>query len=48
VAAHLASVGTETLAEIADGEPPPDATRATVELEDGPVAIALRRRPAGQ
>ena len=31
----------------ATGEPPPDARRATVELDGGPVGIALRRRPGG-
>jgi isoleucyl-tRNA synthetase len=44
VAPHLASVAAETLAELAHGEPPAGAARATVELDGGPVAIALRRR----
>ena len=45
VAAHLAGVLRETLATLADGPAPADATaRATVELESGSVAIALRRR----
>ena len=48
VAVHLASIGTETLAEIAAGEPPPDATRATIQLDDGPVTIAIRRRAGGR
>jgi isoleucyl-tRNA synthetase len=44
--AHVASVAAETLAELADGEPPADIpNRATVELEGGPVQIALRRQP---
>ena len=30
------------------GEPPPDARRASVELDGGPVGIALRRRPGGR
>jgi len=44
VAAHLPSVAADTLAELADGEPPADAARATVALEGGPVGIAIRRR----
>ena len=49
VAAHLDSVAVETLARIVDGDPPADVSnRATVALEAGPVAIALRhRRVAG-
>ena len=43
VAAHLPSVATDTLATLADGDPPADASRATVELDGGPVEIALRR-----
>jgi isoleucyl-tRNA synthetase len=43
VAAQLASVAADTLADLADGEPPADAARATVELDGGPVDIALRR-----
>ena len=46
VAAHLDAVATETLARIMDGEPPADVKhRATVELDGGPVRIALRREP---
>jgi isoleucyl-tRNA synthetase len=46
VGRHLSSVAAETLAELADGEPPADAAhRATVELDGGPVGIALRRQP---
>jgi len=44
VAAHVAAVATDTLAEWTDGDIPADASRATVELDGGPVAIALRRR----
>ena len=45
VAAHLDGVLRETLATLVDGPAPADATaRATVELESGSVAIALRRR----
>jgi isoleucyl-tRNA synthetase len=45
VAAHLDGVLRETLATLADGPVPADATaRATVELESGSVTIALRRR----
>jgi isoleucyl-tRNA synthetase len=44
VAAHLPSVAAETLAEIVDGDAPPDAARATIELGSGSVLIALRRR----
>jgi isoleucyl-tRNA synthetase len=44
VAAHLPAVAAETLAELLEGEPPGDAVRATVELDGGPVTIALRRR----
>jgi isoleucyl-tRNA synthetase len=43
VAAHLPSVATDTLATLADGDAPADASRATVELDGGPVEIALRR-----
>ena len=42
VSAHLPAVAADTLAELRDGEPPPDAPRATVGLEAGPVTIALR------
>jgi isoleucyl-tRNA synthetase len=44
VGTHLPSVTTDTLAELADGDPPAGAPTATVELGGGPVAIALRRR----
>jgi isoleucyl-tRNA synthetase len=43
VAAHLANLATETLAELVAGEPPDSATRSTVELGGGTVTIALRR-----
>ena len=43
VAARLPYVAAETLAEIADGEPPPGVLEATIELEGGPVVISLRR-----
>jgi isoleucyl-tRNA synthetase len=46
VAPHLPAVAADTLAEIADGDAPSDATSATVELDGGPVRIALRRRVA--
>jgi isoleucyl-tRNA synthetase len=45
VRVHLDSVVAETLATLASGDPPEDATRGSVNLESGPVAIALRRRP---
>ncbi len=44
VAPHLATVALETLAEVVGGDPPDGANRATVELDAGPVDIALRRR----
>jgi hypothetical protein len=47
VIALLPAVAADTLAELGDGEIPPDASRATVELDGGSVAIALRRRPTG-
>ena len=47
VAGHLATVAADTLAELAEGGLPSDATTATVELDGGPVQIALRRRPPG-
>ena len=48
VAGHLAGVAAETLAELVPGEPPDDATQAAaVDLDAGPVRIALRRRPVG-
>ena len=45
VAKHLPTVATETLAARVDrdGAPPADAIRATLELDGGPVLIALRR-----
>jgi isoleucyl-tRNA synthetase len=47
VAAHLPAIAAETLAELAEGEAPSDAVRGRVELDDGPVEIALRRRSTG-
>jgi isoleucyl-tRNA synthetase len=44
VARHLPSVAAETIAVVVDGEGPADAARASVELDGGPVTIALRRR----
>ena len=46
VAAHLPAVAADTLAVLADGDPPADATSADVELDGGRVTIALRRRAA--
>jgi isoleucyl-tRNA synthetase len=43
VAAHLASVAADTLAELASTDIPPDAARASVTLDGGTVTIALRR-----
>ncbi len=43
VAGHLPAVATDTLATLASGAGPDDAQRASVTLESGPVAIALRR-----
>jgi hypothetical protein len=43
VAAHLSSVASDTLATLTGGDAPADASRATVELDGGPVEIALRR-----
>ena len=48
VGAHLAAVAEETLADPGSGAPPDDVQRANVELEAGPVAIALRRRADGE
>jgi isoleucyl-tRNA synthetase len=45
VAVHLASVAAETLAELAAGGPPSDATSGQIALESGSVDIVLRRRP---
>ncbi len=44
VAAHLPAVAADTLAVIADSESPGGISQATVELDGGPVVIALRRR----
>ncbi len=44
VAEHLPTVASDTLADIVAGDPPSDARAAEVELDSGPVAIALRRR----
>jgi isoleucyl-tRNA synthetase len=46
--AHLGAVAEETLAELRTGEPPAGVQQATVELEGGPVTIALRRRADGE
>jgi len=46
VAAHLPAVAADTLAELARGDAPPDVSTATVELDGGPVEVALRRRTA--
>ena len=43
VGAHLPSVANDTLAELRDTEIPADAQRASVDLDGGPVTIALRR-----
>ncbi|HET8787036.1 MAG TPA: class I tRNA ligase family protein, partial [Candidatus Limnocylindrales bacterium] len=43
VAAFLPAVVDDTLAELRDGDPPPDARRAVVHLDAGDVTIALRR-----
>jgi Isoleucyl-tRNA synthetase len=46
VAGHLQAVAAETLGRLVAGDPPADApNHATVEIDHGPVAIALRRRP---
>jgi isoleucyl-tRNA synthetase len=47
VAEHLATVAADTLADMAPGDPPPDAQAAQVELDAGRVTIALRRRTDG-
>jgi len=39
-------IGADTLADLADGPPPTDAQTATVEMDGGPVTIALRRSGA--
>jgi isoleucyl-tRNA synthetase len=43
VGEHLAQVADDTLADLRDGEIPPDARRATVGLDAGSATIALRR-----
>jgi isoleucyl-tRNA synthetase len=43
VAAHLPAVAADTQAALSSGAIPPDAARATVELDEGTVTIALRR-----
>ncbi len=48
VAAHLAAVAEETLAELRTGDPPAGVQRATIDLEAGPATIALRRRADGE
>ena len=48
VSVHLESVATDTLAEVVDGDAPVGIAHASVELDGGPVAIALRRRIARQ
>ncbi len=47
VGAHLPAVAADTLADIAAGDPPPDASTAEVELDGCRVTIALRRRAVG-
>jgi isoleucyl-tRNA synthetase len=47
LAAHLPAVTTDTLANLAEGDPPTDAPTADVDLDAGRVAIALRRRSDG-
>ncbi len=45
VVPHLPAVAAETLAELRDGdEPPNDVARSTLDLDSGPVGLALRRR----
>jgi isoleucyl-tRNA synthetase len=48
VSRHLSIVAEETLADLGDGTPPADASRATVALDSGSVTIALRRRGGGE
>ena len=43
VAAYLAAVAADTLADLAAGEAPADAHRSSVELDGGPASVALRR-----
>ena len=48
VGAHLDAVAADTLAERRPGDPPDEvAHRASVDLDAGPVTIALRRLPVG-
>jgi isoleucyl-tRNA synthetase len=44
VDAHLPAIAADTLADIAAGDPPPDASTAHVDLDGCRVTIALRRR----
>jgi isoleucyl-tRNA synthetase len=46
VTPYTDGVAADTLADLADGPPPPDAQTATVEMDGGPVTIALRRSGA--
>jgi isoleucyl-tRNA synthetase len=46
-AAHLPAIADDTLAVLASGDPPTEVLRSTVQLDGGPVVIALRRRAAG-
>jgi isoleucyl-tRNA synthetase len=48
VSAHLPSVADDTLAVLADGEPPAEATAGEVRLDSGVARIGLRRRAGGQ
>ncbi len=48
VAAHMPSVADETLAVLADGAPPADASSVSVSLEAGAASVALRRRSGGE
>jgi isoleucyl-tRNA synthetase len=43
VAVHLPGVAADTLADLAGGDIPADARRATIDLDSGAVTIALRR-----
>jgi isoleucyl-tRNA synthetase len=47
VAAHLPTIAADTLADIASGDPPSDASTAEVELDGCRVTIGLRRRAVG-
>ncbi len=48
IAAHLPAVAADTLADLPGGDRPSDGLHeATVELDGGPVVIALRRHAAG-